>query len=129
MDPKSVLELAAKNNAKIFDLRFADLPGLWQHTSYPIGELDEGSFQELQIVGVVGDVVQGRAEEGPRPAVYLPYTQSEWPIANVIVRSNQDLKTLGPEIRRAAARFSPIVPIRDCRPPDNETGRRRRVAA
>ncbi len=46
MDPKSVLELAAKNNAKIFDLRFADLPGLWQHTSYPIGELDEGSFQD-----------------------------------------------------------------------------------
>ncbi len=46
MDPKSVLELAAKNNAKILDLRFADLPGLWQHTSYPIGELDEGSFQD-----------------------------------------------------------------------------------
>ena len=46
MDPKSVLELAAKNNAKIFDLRFADLPGLWQHTSYPIGELGEGSFQD-----------------------------------------------------------------------------------
>ena len=29
----------------------------------------------MRIVGVVEDVVQTRAEDGPRPAVYLPYTQ------------------------------------------------------
>src|SRR5260370_16006182 len=46
MDPKSVLEFASKNNAKILDLRFTDLPGLWQHVSYPIGELEERSFKE-----------------------------------------------------------------------------------
>jgi len=46
MDPKSVLEFASKNNAKILDLRFTDLPGLWQHVSYPIGELEESSFKE-----------------------------------------------------------------------------------
>ncbi len=46
MDPKSVLEFAAKNNAKILDLRFTDLPGLWQHVSYPIGELEESSFKD-----------------------------------------------------------------------------------
>lgn len=46
MDPKSVLEFASKNNAKILDLRFTDLPGLWQHVSYPIGELEESSFKD-----------------------------------------------------------------------------------
>src|SRR5215469_4992650 len=46
MDSKGVLEFAAKNNVKILDLRFTDLPGIWQHVSYPIGELTEGSFKD-----------------------------------------------------------------------------------
>ena len=46
MDPKQALEFASKNNAKILDLRFTDLPGLWQHVSYPISELEESSFNE-----------------------------------------------------------------------------------
>src|SRR6202521_4795003 len=46
MDPKGVLAFAAKNNAKILDLRFIDVPGIWQHVSYPIGELSEESFEE-----------------------------------------------------------------------------------
>src|SRR5437899_4236753 len=46
MDPKGVLDFASKHNAKILDLRFTDLPGLWQHVSYPIGELEESSFKE-----------------------------------------------------------------------------------
>ena len=46
MDPKGVLAFAAKNNAKILDLRFIDVPGIWQHVSYPIGELSEDSFKE-----------------------------------------------------------------------------------
>ena len=46
MDPKSVLEYAAKQNAKILDLRFIDVPGVWQHVSYPIQELTAESFQD-----------------------------------------------------------------------------------
>ena len=46
MDPKGVLEYAAKNNAKILDLRFVDVPGVWQHVSYPIAELSLDSFQD-----------------------------------------------------------------------------------
>ena len=46
MDPKSVLEYAAKHNAKILDLRFIDVPGVWQHVSYPIQELTAESFQD-----------------------------------------------------------------------------------
>ncbi len=46
MDPKGVLEFAKKHGAKILDLRFIDVPGIWQHVSYPIGELEEGSFKD-----------------------------------------------------------------------------------
>jgi len=46
MDAKGVIEFAAKHNAKILDLRFIDVPGLWQHVSYPIGELTVDSFKE-----------------------------------------------------------------------------------
>jgi glutamine synthetase len=46
MDAKGVLEFAKKHGAKILDLRFVDVPGIWQHVSYPIGELDEKSFSE-----------------------------------------------------------------------------------
>jgi glutamine synthetase len=46
MDPKSVLEYASKNGAKILDLRFIDVPGVWQHVSYPIEELTVESFNE-----------------------------------------------------------------------------------
>jgi glutamine synthetase len=46
MSPKEVLQFAKKNAAKQFDLRFTDMPGLSQHVSYPIAELDEESFEK-----------------------------------------------------------------------------------
>ncbi len=46
MTPKDVLELAKEQGIKIVDLRFMDFPGLWQHFSVPVSELDEGSFED-----------------------------------------------------------------------------------
>jgi glutamine synthetase len=46
MTPKEVLELAKEKGAKMVDLRFMDFPGLWQHFSVPISELDESSFED-----------------------------------------------------------------------------------
>jgi glutamine synthetase len=46
MDSKTVLDYAAKHNAKILDLRFIDVPGVWQHVSFPIHELTAESFDE-----------------------------------------------------------------------------------
>ena len=46
MDAKAVLAYAAKHDAKILDLHFIDVPGIWQHVSYPIAELTEDSFKE-----------------------------------------------------------------------------------
>ena len=46
MTPKEVLDMAKENGAKLVDLRFMDFPGLWQHFSVPIGELEEASFED-----------------------------------------------------------------------------------
>jgi putative ABC transport system permease protein len=69
----------------------------------------------LRVVGVVEDVVQTSAAEGPRAAVYFSYSQVEWPFVQAVVRSDLPPETLLPELRQAAARFSPIVPPRDVR--------------
>ncbi|MBI4378682.1 MAG: type I glutamate--ammonia ligase [Nitrospinae bacterium] len=46
MTPKEVLDFAKKNKAKILDLKFMDFPGMWQHTSFPMTELEESSFED-----------------------------------------------------------------------------------
>ncbi len=46
MTPKEVIDMAKENGVKVVDLRFMDLPGLWQHFSVPISELKEESFED-----------------------------------------------------------------------------------
>jgi glutamine synthetase len=46
MTPKEVLDMAKENGAKVVDLRFMDFPGLWQHFSVPVRELEESSFED-----------------------------------------------------------------------------------
>jgi len=46
MKPSEVLALAKEKGVKIVDLRFMDFPGVWQHFSVPIRELEESSFAE-----------------------------------------------------------------------------------
>jgi len=42
---KEVLDLVAKENIQVVDLRFMDFPGLWQHFTVPARELDVDSFE------------------------------------------------------------------------------------
>ena len=44
--PKSVIEMAKKQGAKMVDIKFVDTFGTWQHFSCPIGELNEEVFSE-----------------------------------------------------------------------------------
>jgi len=79
----------------------------------PIGSTILATSQsvEFRVVGVVDDVVIQRAEEGPGPALYVPYTQVEWSWIKVVVRSDRDFGPLAADLRQAAATISPIVPV------------------
>ena len=46
MTPKQVMEMAKEKGAKVVDLRFLDFPGIWQHFTVPMGELEESSFED-----------------------------------------------------------------------------------
>jgi glutamine synthetase len=58
-NPKTVLEFAQKNGAKLLDLRFTDLPGLWHHVTYPMDQVEESSFEEG--FGMDGSSIRGWA--------------------------------------------------------------------
>src|SRR5438477_7838191 len=57
MTAKAVLKLAKEKGARIVDLRFIDLPGLWQHFSIPMSELSEGIFEDG--LGFDGSSIRG----------------------------------------------------------------------
>ena len=57
MNVKECLEYAKKNNVVMVDLRFTDWPGTWQHCSFPIGQVDEGTFEDG--MGFDGSSIRG----------------------------------------------------------------------
>ncbi len=70
MTPKEVLEYAKKNDVKQLDLRFTDLPGVQQHVSYPITELEETSFEEG--FGFDGSSIRGWAAINESDMLLIP---------------------------------------------------------
>ena len=70
MSPTEVLEFAKQKEARQFDLRFTDLPGLQQHVSYPISQLDEDSFEEG--FGIDGSSIRGWAAINESDMLLIP---------------------------------------------------------
>ena len=46
MTPEEVLRFANENGVKMVDFKFVDVPGMWQHFTVPIRELEEETFVE-----------------------------------------------------------------------------------
>src|ERR1043165_5831915 len=46
MNAKTVLKFASEKGAKFVSTRFTDLPGSWQHLTFPINQLEEDSFED-----------------------------------------------------------------------------------
>lgn len=57
MDAKALIKFASDNNVDVVDLRFCDLPGLWQHFSIPVRCLDEDLFEDG--IGYDGSSIRG----------------------------------------------------------------------
>jgi glutamine synthetase len=55
--PADVLRLAKDAGIQIVDLRFVDLPGVWQHFSFPVEELSEDLFTDG--IGFDGSSIRG----------------------------------------------------------------------
>ncbi|MBI4640831.1 MAG: type I glutamate--ammonia ligase [Candidatus Tectomicrobia bacterium] len=57
MTPQEVRKFSEDNGVKIVDLKFIDLPGVWQHFSIPMRDLTEGLFRDG--VGFDGSSIRG----------------------------------------------------------------------
>jgi len=57
MTPKEFFEFCEKHNAEMIDLKFTDLLGTWQHSSFPIDSWDDNTFEEG--VGFDGSSIRG----------------------------------------------------------------------
>ena len=57
MTPKELIAFAKENDVKMVDLRFIDLPGIWQHFSMPTRELTLELFEEG--IGFDGSSIRG----------------------------------------------------------------------
>src|SRR3990172_2007879 len=57
MKAKDVLEFAKKNKVEIVDLKFIDVPGLWQHFSISTSEFTEDLFENG--IGFDGSSIRG----------------------------------------------------------------------
>lgn len=57
MTPEAILELIKEKNIEFVDVKFNDLPGLWQHFSVPANQLDLDTFKEG--LGFDGSSIRG----------------------------------------------------------------------
>src|ERR1041384_8721566 len=55
--PKEFFDYAKKQQAEMVDVKFVDLLGSWQHCSFPIDHLDDGTFDEG--LGFDGSSIRG----------------------------------------------------------------------
>ncbi len=55
--PQDVLALIKDKDVKMVDVKFIDLPGIWQHFTVPVSEFDEGIFEEG--LGFDGSSIRG----------------------------------------------------------------------
>ena len=70
MAVKDVLEMAKKNKAEIVDLKFIDVPGLWQHFSIPATELSADVFE--QGLGFDGSSIRGFQSINESDMILIP---------------------------------------------------------
>lgn len=57
MTPQQVFALCREKDVKAIDLRFVDLPGVWQHFTIPVTALDEDAFENG--LGFDGSSIRG----------------------------------------------------------------------
>ena len=66
--PTDVRQLAEKDDVKIVDVKFIDLPGVWQHFSFPVEDLTDDIFEDgledVVLEDVVREVLDGRHLRG-----------------------------------------------------------------
>lgn len=86
----------------------------------PIGKritVDYGApQQELEVVGVVGDILSEGLDAPPRATVYYPLRQLVSGDLNVVIRTAGDPGALAPAVLAIAKELDPLLPVQSLQP-------------
>src|SRR4051812_17364951 len=63
------------------------------------------------VVGVVGNTKDGGLDAVPLPAVFIPFTQSDFPMGGFVIRAKGDAAALAPAATKALRQLAPDQPI------------------
>ena len=85
----------------------------------PVGKrmrVNYGSDNELEVVGVVGDVLHDRLDGPSRPTVYYPAAQFAPGGLTVVLRTRGDPAALAPLVTGAVRELDPLLPVESLQP-------------
>ncbi|MGK7875356.1 MAG: type I glutamate--ammonia ligase [Xenococcaceae cyanobacterium] len=74
--PAEVLKMIQDEDIKIIDLKFIDMPGLWQHCSYYQAQIDESSFEDG--VAFDGSSIRGWKAINESDMLMVPDPRTAW---------------------------------------------------
>jgi putative ABC transport system permease protein len=63
------------------------------------------------VVGVVGNTKDGGLDAAPLPAVFMPFSQGDFPSGGLVIRSKGDAASLAPAATRIVREIAPQQPI------------------
>jgi putative ABC transport system permease protein len=99
---------------------FADRDPIGQRVSFGPGP--DGEPQWLEIVGVVANVRQYRADEAPVPMTYVVHTSAAQRAYNIVVRADGDAIRVAGAVRAAVQSVDPSLPVSSLRSLDQVIG-------
>ena len=99
---------------------FHDQEALGQRVAFGPGP--DGEQRWLEVVGVVGNVRQYRADEAPVPMTYVVHTFAPQRPYSLIVRTDGDAAALSASVRSAIQSVDPSLPIARARTLDEVIG-------
>lgn len=79
----------------------------------PVGGILLLGDEEMEVVGVVGDVRHQSLEQGSGNEMYMPMTQQWWPTLEMVVRSSLPPQSLSGAVRAAIQATDPSMPSSD----------------
>jgi len=103
-DPRTILI-----NEAMARREFPDADPIGRRFSFGSGE--DGQPQWVEIVGVVGNVRQYRADQDPVPMTYAPYTASPARAQNLMIRTSGEPLAAAGAIRAALQSLDPSLPV------------------
>ena len=89
---------------------------------FSFGPDEKGDAQWVEIVGVVGNVRQYRADQEPVPITYAPNTSSPSRAQNLMIRTTGDPMSIAGSVRAALQSLDPSLPVSPPRTLDDVVG-------